>query len=135
MTRWARYALIALDEVGYVPRAAVGVEFLFQVIAERAERAAVIVTTHLPFSEWTQVIPNARRCKALIDRITDSANIIEPAQSYCFRDRNRVLALPSHSGAAQGQKPEHQERYRAVADRRWEKLRISENGITFGTQK
>jgi hypothetical protein len=48
--------------------------------------AAVIVTTNLPFSEWTQVIPNARLCKALLDRITDRANIIETgAESYRFR--------------------------------------------------
>src|SRR5579864_7150707 len=86
LARWARYDLIALDEVGYVPLAEVGAEFLFQVIAERSEKAAVIVTTNLPFSEWTQVIPNARLCKALIDRITDRANIIETgAESYRFR--------------------------------------------------
>jgi DNA replication protein DnaC len=86
LARWARYDLIALDEVGYIPLAEVGAEFLFQVIAERAEKAAVIVTTNLPFSEWTQVIPNARLCKALIDRITDRANIIETgAESYRFR--------------------------------------------------
>ena len=53
LTRWARYDLIAIDEVGYVPLADVGAEFLFQVIAERAEKAAVILTTNLPFSEWT----------------------------------------------------------------------------------
>jgi len=86
LTRWARYDLIALDEVGYVPLAEVGAEFLFQVIAERAEKAAVIVTTNLPFSEWTSVIPNARLCKALIDRITDRATIIETGtESYRFR--------------------------------------------------
>jgi DNA replication protein DnaC len=86
LARWARYDLIALDEVGYVPLAEVGAEFLFQVIAERAEKAAVIVTTNLPFSEWTQVVPNARLCKALIDRITDRANIIETGtESYRFR--------------------------------------------------
>src|ERR1700730_17133652 len=86
LARWARYDLIAIDEVGYVPLAEVGAEFLFQVIAERAEKAAVIVTTNLPFSEWTQVIPNARLCKALIDRITDRAHIIETgAESYRFR--------------------------------------------------
>jgi DNA replication protein DnaC len=39
--------------VGYVPLVEVGAEFLFRVIAERAEEAAVIVTTNLPFSEWT----------------------------------------------------------------------------------
>jgi len=86
LSRWARYDLIALDEVGYVPLAEVGAEFLFQVIAERAEKAAVLVTTNLPFSEWTQVIPNARLCKALLDRITDRAHIIETGtESYRFR--------------------------------------------------
>jgi DNA replication protein DnaC len=86
LARWARYELLAIDEVGYVPMADVGAEFLFQVIAERAEKAAVILTTNLPFSEWTQVIPNARLCKALIDRITDRAHIIETgAESYRFR--------------------------------------------------
>ena len=84
--RWARYDLIALDEVGYIPLAEVGAEFLFQVIAERAEKAAVILTTNLPFSEWTQVVPNARLCKALLDRITDRAHIIETGtESYRFR--------------------------------------------------
>lgn len=86
MARWSRYDLIAIDEVGYVPLAEVGAEFLFQVIAERAERTAVIVTTNLPFSEWTQVIPNARLCKALLDRITDRAHILETGkESYRFR--------------------------------------------------
>jgi DNA replication protein DnaC len=86
MARWSRYDLIAIDEVGYVPLAEVGAEFLFQVVAERAEKAAVIVTTNLPFSEWTQVIPNARLCKALLDRITDRAHILETGtESYRFR--------------------------------------------------
>jgi DNA replication protein DnaC len=86
MARWSRYDLIAIDEVGYVPLAEVGAEFLFQVIAERAERTAVVLTTNLPFSEWTQVIPNARLCKALLDRITDRAHILETGtESYRFR--------------------------------------------------
>jgi DNA replication protein DnaC len=86
LTRWARYEVIGIDEVGYVPMADLGAEFLFQVIAERAEKAAVILTTNLPFSEWTQVIPNARLCKALLDRITDRAHILETGtESYRFR--------------------------------------------------
>ena len=86
LTRWDRYDLIAIDEVGYVPLAEVGAELLFQVIADRAEKAAVILTTNLPFSEWTQVIPNARLCKALLDRVTDRAHIIETGtESYRFR--------------------------------------------------
>jgi len=46
----------------------------------------VIVTTNLPFSEWSQVIPNPRLCKALIDRLTDQAHIITTGtDSYRFR--------------------------------------------------
>ena len=86
MSRWQRYQLIALDEVGYVPLADIGAEFLFQVISDRAERAAIIVTTNLPFSEWTTVFPNPRLCKALLDRITDRAHIIETGtESFRFR--------------------------------------------------
>ena len=44
LARWERYDVIAIDEVGYVPMAELGAEFLFQVIAERAEKAAVILT-------------------------------------------------------------------------------------------
>ena len=86
MMRWMRYDLIALDEVGYVPLADVGAEFLFQVISDRAERAALIVTTNLRFSEWTSVFPNPRLCKALLDRITDRAHIIETGtESFRFK--------------------------------------------------
>ena len=48
--------------------------------------AAVIVTTNLPFSEWTTMFPNARLCKAMLDRLTDQAHIIETGtESYRFR--------------------------------------------------
>lgn len=86
LAKWARYDLIAIDEVGYVPLAELGAELVFQVIAERAEQTALILTTNLPFSEWTQVISNARLCKALLDRITDRAHILETGtESYRFR--------------------------------------------------
>ena len=84
--RWERLDLICIDELGYVPLAETACELMFQVIADRAEKAAVIVTTNLPFSEWSQVIPNPRLCKALIDRLTDQAHIITTgADSYRFR--------------------------------------------------
>jgi DNA replication protein DnaC len=81
-----RYDLIVLDEVGYVPLADIGAEFLFQVIAERAELATFVITTNLPFSEWMTVFPNPRLCKALLDRITDPAHIIETGtESFRFK--------------------------------------------------
>lgn len=86
LARWKKWDLIALDEMGYVPLADAGAELLFQVIADRAEKAAVIITTNLPFSEWSSVLPNTRLCKALLDRVTDRAHIIETGtESYRFR--------------------------------------------------
>jgi hypothetical protein len=69
LARWSRVELIVIDELGYVPLAEVAAELLFQVIAERAEKAAIIVPTNLPFSEWPQVFTNARLCKAVLDRL------------------------------------------------------------------
>jgi DNA replication protein DnaC len=84
-SRWTRYDLIVIDELGYVVMPDTAAELLFQVIAGRAERAAVIVTTNLPFSEWTTKFPNARLCKAMLDRLTDQAHIIDTGKdSYRF---------------------------------------------------
>jgi DNA replication protein DnaC len=85
-SRWTRYELIVIDEMGYVAIPESAAELLFQVISGRAERAGVIVTTNLPFSEWTSMFPNARLCKAMLDRLTDQSHIIETgSESYRFK--------------------------------------------------
>ncbi len=72
-------------------------------ISERAERSAVLLTTNLPFSEWTQVIPNARLCKAVLDRITDRAHIIETGtDSFRFK---RTLAQRQRKGGGHDEHP------------------------------
>ena len=84
--RWTRYDLLVIDEMAYVAMPEAAAEMMFQIIAGRAERAAVMVTTNLPFSEWTTMFPNARLCKAMLDRLTDQAHIIETGnESYRFR--------------------------------------------------
>ncbi len=84
--RWTRYELLVIDEMAYVAMTESSSELLFQVIAGRTEKAAVIITTNLPFSEWTTMFPNARLCKAMLDRLTDQAHIIETGtESYRFR--------------------------------------------------
>src|SRR6195952_3260792 len=100
--RWERLDLICIDELGYVPLAETACELMFQVIADRAEKAAVIVTTNLPFSEWSQVIPNPRLCKALIDRLTDQAHIITTGtDSYRFRRTTAQRKPSNHDGRNQ----------------------------------
>ena len=88
MARWNRYDLIAIDEVGYVPLAEVGAEFLFQVVAERAERAAVVLTTNLPFS---RVDPGHSQRAA----VQSAARSNHRSRSHPG-DRHGILSLPPH---------------------------------------
>jgi DNA replication protein DnaC len=61
-------------------------ELVFQVLSERHERASLIVTTNLPFGEWTKVFPDARLAKAVVDRLTHRAHIIDTGtESWRFR--------------------------------------------------
>ncbi len=86
MARWSRYDLIAIDEVGYVPLAEVGAEFLFQVVAERAEKAAVVLTTNLPFSSGPRSFRTHDSAKHCSNRITDRGHVLETGtESYRFR--------------------------------------------------
>lgn len=77
VARYARVELLILDELAYVPLAPPEAELLFQVLDERSERSALIVTTNLPFGEWTKVFPEPRLCKAVVDRLTFNAHIVE----------------------------------------------------------
>ena len=74
--RYARYGLLILDELGYVPFSKEGAELLFQVLAERHERGSVIITSNLGFADWTQVFGEPTLTAALLDRLTHKANII-----------------------------------------------------------
>jgi DNA replication protein DnaC len=56
------------------------------VISERNERASLIVTTNLPFGDWTKVFPDPRFAKAIVDRLTHRAHIIETgSESWRFK--------------------------------------------------
>jgi DNA replication protein DnaC len=84
--RYARVELVVLDELGYLALPEGAAELVFQVISERNERASVIVTTNLPFGEWTKVFPDPRLAKAVVDRITHRAHIIETGtESWRFK--------------------------------------------------
>ena len=81
--RYARMELLVLDELGYLALAPGAAELVFQVISERDERGSLIVTTNLPFGEWTKVFADARLAKAVVDRVTHRAHIIETGAESC----------------------------------------------------
>jgi DNA replication protein DnaC len=86
VARYARTELVVLDELGYLALPDGAAELVFQVISERNERGSLIVTTNLPFAEWTKVFPDPRLAKAVVDRLTHKAHIIDcGSESWRFR--------------------------------------------------
>ena len=86
IARYARTELVLLDELGYLALPPGAAELVFQVLSERNEKASLIVTTNLPFGEWTKVFQDARLAKAVVDRLTHRAHIIDTGtESWRFR--------------------------------------------------
>ena len=84
--RYARTELVILDELGYLALPDGAAELVFQVLSERHERGSLIVTTNLPFGEWTKVFADPRLAKAVVDRLTHRAHIIDTGtESWRFR--------------------------------------------------
>jgi DNA replication protein DnaC len=84
--RYARIELLVVDELGYLALPEGAAELVFQVISERNERASLIITTNLPFGEWTRVFADPRLAKAVVDRLTHRAHIIETgSESWRFK--------------------------------------------------
>jgi DNA replication protein DnaC len=73
----AAYKLLIIDELGYVPLSTTGAELLFEVFSQRYERGSILVTSNLPFDEWTGVFGSERLTGALLDRLTHHVHILE----------------------------------------------------------
>ena len=71
------HKLLIIDELGFVPLSKTGAELLFEVISQRYERGATLITSNLPFDEWTETFGSERLTGALLDRLTHHVNILE----------------------------------------------------------
>ena len=85
----ARLRLLIIDELGFVPRSTTGAELLFEVFSQRYERGSILVTTNLPFDEWTDVFGS--------ERLTHHVHILEMnGESYRLkRSRESAGSQPS----------------------------------------
>jgi DNA replication protein DnaC len=75
--RLTRLKLLIVDELGFVPLSKTGAELLFEVFSQRYERGSLLVTSNLPFDEWTEVFGSERLTGALLDRLTHHVHILE----------------------------------------------------------
>jgi DNA replication protein DnaC len=87
--------LIVLDELGYVPFSKARAELLFEVISHAYEYQSLIVTSNLPFDQWTTILSCERLTGALLDRLTHRCHIIEAnGESYRLRQARRQEKAP-----------------------------------------
>jgi len=84
------FELLIIDELGFVPLSKTGAELLFEVFSRRYERSATLVTSNLPFDEWTEAFGSERLTGALLDRLTHHVHILEMnGESYRLKDSKR----------------------------------------------
>ena len=69
--------LLIIDELGYVPLSKTGAELLFEVFSQRYDQGSTMVTSNLPFNEWTEILGSERMTGALLDRLTHHVHILE----------------------------------------------------------
>ncbi|MCP1170705.1 IS21-like element helper ATPase IstB, partial [Limimaricola sp. ASW11-118] len=93
----ATVKLLIIDELGFVPLSKTGAELLFEVISQRYERGSTIITSNLPFDEWTETFGTERLTGALLDRLTHHVNILEMnGDSYRLgQSRARKAVVPT----------------------------------------
>ena len=86
----ASYELLIVDELGFVPLSKTGAELLFEMLSQRYERSSTMVTSNLPFAEWTEVLGSERLTGALLDRLTHHVHILEMnGDSYRLKQSRR----------------------------------------------
>jgi DNA replication protein DnaC len=71
------HKLLIIDELGFVPLSKTGAELLFELISQRYERGSTLITSNLPFDEWTEIFGSERLTGALLARLTHHVTILE----------------------------------------------------------
>jgi DNA replication protein DnaC len=87
------YTLLVIDEVGYVPLSQTGVELLFEMFSQRCERGSAIVTSNLPFDEWTGAFASERLTGA-------SARPAHPPRPHPGNERRQLPAQAESAATA-----------------------------------
>ena len=77
LKKFAKPALLAIDEVGYLSYDSRHADLLLRVIHMRHKQGSTAITTNRPFSEWVEMFPNAASVTALVDRLTENCEVVQ----------------------------------------------------------
>ena len=77
LKHFAKYKLLIIDEIGYLPVDRQGANLFFQLIAKRYEKNSTIITTNQPFSKWTEIFTSPSIANAILDRLLHHSHIVK----------------------------------------------------------
>jgi DNA replication protein DnaC len=97
MKWFARYKLLIIDEIGYLPMDIQGANLFFQLIAKRYEKVATIFTSNKPFSQWNEVFSDVTIASAILDRVLHHSTVINiKGESYRLKERKEFMKQKQH---------------------------------------
>lgn len=91
LKKYLKPALLIMDELGYLPIDKIGADLLFQIISQRYEQGAIIITTNRVFKDWPQIFnDDMTLTSALLDRLLHHTEpVVIEGKSYRMRDVNK----------------------------------------------
>ncbi len=104
LRRYARAALVVVDEVGYLPVTREECHLFYQFVAARYERASTVITSNKAFSDWAELFHDPVLVSAVLDRLLHHSTVINiKGHSYRLRGKLPPLAdgIPSRDGIGQ----------------------------------
>ena len=98
LKHYAKYRVLIIDEIGYLPIDKQGANLLFQLINKRYEKNSTIITTNQPFSKWGEVFSDITLANAILDRLIHHSSIIKiTGPSYRLKGKVELLEAKKNS--------------------------------------
>lgn len=93
----AKYRVLIIDEIGYLPMDIQGANLFFQLIAKRYEKVSTIFTSNKTFSQWSDVFSDVTIASAILDRILHHCTVINiKGESYRLKERKEFMKQKQH---------------------------------------
>lgn len=96
LKHFAKYKLLIIDEIGYLPVDRQGSNLFFQLIAKRYEKNSTIITTNQPFGKWSEVFSDATLANAILDRLIHHSHIVK-ITGHSFRLKDALESIKDDS--------------------------------------
>lgn len=93
LKNYAKYKVLIIDEIGYLPMDIQGANLFFQLIAKRYEKNTTIFTSNKAFSSWNEVFSDITIASAILDRILHHCQVISiKGESYRLKERKEMMS-------------------------------------------